>query len=65
MQLISASNGTEHVLTGWEARPVLADDGNWVASEVGGQEYLLRLTEAGYDAFVRDSEGFFRRLFGH
>jgi hypothetical protein len=65
VQLISVSGGMEHVLTEWEARPVLADDRKWLASLVDQQQYVLRLTEQGYDAFVRDSEGFFERLFGN
>jgi hypothetical protein len=65
VQLIHMSGGTEHVLRDWEARPVLAEDGNWTANQSDQSEYVLRLTQEGYDAFVRDSEGFFERLFGH
>ena len=63
IELVEVSSSDKRVLEAWQIRPVLADEVNWRPHASEEQSYLLRLTQKGYDAFVRDSEGFFKRLF--
>ncbi len=48
----------------WESRAVLEDADTWAETPDQEHRYLLSLTEAGWEAFVEQSRGYFDRLFG-
>jgi hypothetical protein len=48
----------------WQLRSILGDSVAWTHSVESRERITLELTDAGYDAYVRASEGFFKRLFG-
>jgi hypothetical protein len=55
---------TERTLEPWQIRHVLEDTATWVERPDEEHDFLLSLTTAGWDAFVKGSQEFFDRLFG-
>jgi hypothetical protein len=63
VEFLYEAEGEQRKLTPWQVRSVLEGWETALPNQPGGQQYLLRLTPKGYDAFVRDSAGFFDKLF--
>ncbi len=60
-QLVSGEGDAEAPVADWQVPRIIEDPDQWSAMEK--PRYRLRLTDKGYEQFVRDSERFFDELF--
>ena len=65
VQIVRVVKQTEVPVPDWDVRCILEDAASWKPPSRGSGQYRLHLTDEGNEAFVRDSAGFFDRLFGN